>query len=77
MHNRKEEEGMEESSEASESKGLKRSAIINWYLSEFSEDTESEAELIENKALVGKVSDRLTYHEQVIISLTHSLLFSL
>jgi len=72
MHMRKEEEGMEESSEASESTGLKRSAIINWYLSEFSEDIESEAELIEKKALVEKVLDRLTYHDQVIIPLTRS-----
>lgn len=72
MHMRKEEEGMEESSEASETTGLKRSAIINWYLSEFSEDIESEAELIEKKALVEKVLDRLTYHDQVIIPLTRS-----
>lgn len=72
MHMRKEEEGMEESQEASESTGLKRSAIINWYLSEFSEDIESEAELIEKKALVEKVLDRLTYHDQVIIPLTRS-----
>lgn len=72
MHMRKEEEGMEESTEASESTGLKRSAIINWYLSEFSEDIESEAELIEKKALVEKVLDRLTYHDQVIIPLTRS-----
>jgi len=72
MHMRKEEEGMEESSEATDTTGLKRSAIINWYLSEFSEDIESEAELIEKKALVEKVLDRLTYHDQVIIPLTRS-----
>lgn len=72
MHMRKEEEGMEESSEASETTGLKRSAIINWYLSELGEDIESEAELIEKKALVEKVLDRLTYHDQVIIPLTRS-----
>jgi len=72
MHMRKEEQGMEDDSETTESTGLKRSAIINWYLSEFSEDIESEAELIEKKALVEKVLDRLTYHDQVIIPLTRS-----
>merc|ERR1719290_262685 len=72
MHMRKEEESMEESSEATETTGLKRSAIINWYLSELGEDIESEAELIEKKALVEKVLDRLTYHDQVIIPLTRS-----
>jgi len=72
MHMRKEEQTMEESDEATETTGLKRSAIINWYLSEFSEDIESEAELIEKKALCEKVLDRLTYHDQVIIPLTRS-----
>merc|ERR1739838_130736 len=72
MHMRKEEQTMEESDEATETTGLKRSAFINWYLSEFSEDIESEAELIEKKALCEKVLDRLTYHDQVIIPLTRS-----
>ncbi|XP_071550346.1 zygotic DNA replication licensing factor mcm6-B [Panulirus ornatus] len=70
MHMRREEAQMEE--EDSETAGLRRSAVVNWYLNEVSADIESEAELIEKKMLVEKVLDRLTYHDQVIIPLTRS-----
>lgn len=64
MHMRREEALTEsqEGEEGSESAGLRRSAIVNWYLSEISGDLESEAELVEQKVLVEKVLDRLTYH---------------
>lgn len=71
MHMRKEEATMEEE-ESSETAGLRRSAVINWYLNEISGDIETESELIEKKMLVEKVLDRLTYHDQVIIPLTRS-----
>lgn len=61
MHMRKEEATMEEE-ESSETAGLRRSAVINWYLNEISGDIETESELIEKKMLVEKVLDRLTYH---------------
>lgn len=64
MHMRREEASTEspESEEGGESAGLRRSAIVNWYLTEISGDLESEAELKEQKILVEKVLDRLTYH---------------
>ncbi|XP_050721019.1 DNA replication licensing factor MCM6-like [Eriocheir sinensis] len=74
MHMRREEMSTEsqEGEEGSESAGLRRSAIVNWYLSEMSGELESEAELVEQKVLVEKVLDRLTYHDQVIVPLTHT-----
>lgn len=42
-----------------ESEGLKRSKIIDWYLNEISDDIDSEEELFEKKTLVEKVIDRL------------------
>lgn len=65
MHMRREEAQMEE--EVSETAGLRRSAVINWYLNEISAEIESEAELIEKKMLVEKVLDRLTYHVSFFI----------
>ncbi|XP_045624546.1 zygotic DNA replication licensing factor mcm6-B [Procambarus clarkii] len=70
MHMRNEEQRLEE--DESETSGLRRSAIINWYLNEISGDIESEAELVEKKMVVEKVLDRLMYHDQVIIPLTSS-----
>lgn len=61
MHMRREEASMEEE-ESSETAGLRRSAVINWYLNEISGDIETESELIEKKMLVEKVLDRLTYN---------------
>lgn len=70
MYMRREEAKMED--EGSETAGLRKSAVVNWYLNEVSADIESEAELIEKKLVVEKVLDRLTYHDQVIIPLTRS-----
>ncbi|XP_066985351.1 zygotic DNA replication licensing factor mcm6 [Macrobrachium rosenbergii] len=70
MYMRREEAKMED--DGSETAGLRKSAVVNWYLNEVSADIESEAELIEKKLVVEKVLDRLTYHDQVIIPLTRS-----
>ena len=48
--------------------GLKKSEVVNWYLEEIQEEIESEAELVQKKAIVEKVLDRLIYH----VSLPHS-----
>ncbi|XP_077299805.1 minichromosome maintenance 6 [Arctopsyche grandis] len=50
--------------------GIKRSGLINWYLEKIVDQIESEEELLEKKALVEKVIDRLMYHDQVIIPLS-------
>jgi DNA replication licensing factor MCM6 len=44
---------------------LKRSNIVNWYLEQVQDQIETEEELLERKALVEKVIDRLTYHVSV------------
>uniref|UniRef100_A0A0A9X784 DNA replication licensing factor MCM6 n=1 Tax=Lygus hesperus TaxID=30085 RepID=A0A0A9X784_LYGHE len=50
--------------------GIRRSELINWYLEQISHLIETEEELVEKKALVMKVLDRLIYHDSVIIPLT-------
>ncbi|XP_063216814.1 DNA replication licensing factor Mcm6 [Bacillus rossius redtenbacheri] len=52
------------------SAGMQRSEIVSWYLEQIQEHIESEEELLEKKALVEKVIDRLVYHDQVIVALT-------
>ncbi|KAK9747350.1 MCM N-terminal domain [Popillia japonica] len=66
MHMRKEETKVEEGDQG----GIHRSDVIDWYLGTIADQIESEDELLEKKQLVEKVIDRLTYHDQVIISLT-------
>ena len=73
MHMRREEAKVEdEDSTDTETAGLRRSAIINWYLEECEKEIETENELLEKKALIEKVLNRLTYHDQVIIPLSQS-----
>ncbi|XP_066993325.2 DNA replication licensing factor Mcm6 [Anabrus simplex] len=52
--------------------GMRRSEVVAWYLEQIQDQIETEAELLERKALVEKVLDRLIYHDQVIIPLLHS-----
>ena len=60
MYMRREENRLEE--EGSDSEGLNRSQVVNWYLSEIEDDIETEEELLEKKELVEKVIDRLVHH---------------
>ncbi|KAG6461066.1 DNA replication licensing factor Mcm6 [Manduca sexta] len=55
-----------------ESSGMKKSAVVSWYLEQLVAQghIESEDELLERKTLVEKVIDRLMYHDQVIIPLS-------
>ncbi|CAG5013798.1 unnamed protein product [Parnassius apollo] len=55
-----------------ESAGMKKSAVVNWYLEQLvtQGQIENEDELLERKTLVEKVIDRLMYHDQVIIPLS-------
>ncbi|GFG33417.1 hypothetical protein Cfor_10011 [Coptotermes formosanus] len=68
VHMRNEEIRAEREEEGS-SEGLKRSDVVAWYLEQVQDLIESEEELLEKKALVEKVIDRLIYHDQVIIPL--------
>ncbi|XP_063369189.1 DNA replication licensing factor Mcm6 [Cydia amplana] len=55
-----------------ESSGMKKSAVVSWYLEQLVSQgaIEDEDELLERKTLVEKVIDRLMYHDQVIIPLS-------
>jgi len=64
MYMRREENRMED--EGSDSEGLKRSQVVDWYLNEIEDDIETEAELLEKKELVEKVIDRLIHHVRAI-----------
>ncbi|GAB0097318.1 DNA helicase [Sergentomyia squamirostris] len=67
LHMRNEESRLE--SEGSDTEGIRRSDVVNWYLEQCSDQIDTEDELIERKSLVEKVLDRLAYHDQVIIPL--------
>ncbi|XP_020623054.1 zygotic DNA replication licensing factor mcm6-A-like [Orbicella faveolata] len=49
--------------------GLRRSDIVNWYLTTILKDIETEEELAEKKIIVDKVLDRLITHDNVILAL--------
>ncbi|EAT35274.1 AAEL012546-PA [Aedes aegypti] len=67
FHMRAEEERFER--EESQSEGVKKSDLINWYLEQVAEQIETEEELVQRKTLVEKVVDRLIYQDQIIIAL--------
>lgn len=60
LHMRSEEARFER--EESETEGVKKSDLINWYLEQVGEQIESEEELVERKTLIEKVVDRLIIH---------------
>uniref|UniRef100_S4P7J8 Minichromosome maintenance 6 n=1 Tax=Pararge aegeria TaxID=116150 RepID=S4P7J8_9NEOP len=64
-------EEVEAESKGEESSGMRKSAVVSWYLEQLVSQghIESEDELLERKTLVEKVIDRLMYHDQVIIPL--------
>ena len=72
LHMRAEESKMD--SGESDSEGVRREDLINWYLEQVGDDIESEDDLIERKTLVEKVIDRLMNHDQVIIPLRTTIL---
>lgn len=59
---RREEQQAEEGGEDSKEKGVSRSEVVAWYLENVQDQIETEEELVERKALVEKVIDRLIYH---------------
>jgi len=53
-----------------ETESSRKSALINWYLNEISDEIETEEELTEKKLMVERVINRLIYQDQVIIPLS-------
>ncbi|XP_077993702.1 zygotic DNA replication licensing factor mcm6-B-like [Glandiceps talaboti] len=70
LYMRKKEEELEASDE--ESGGIRRSALVEWYLKEMESDIETEEELIQEKTKIEKVIDRLSQHDQVLIELART-----
>ena len=54
--------------EAGETEGIRRTDLIQWYLSE-TQDIQTESELVEKKILCDKVIDRLILKDGVLIAL--------
>lgn len=65
-------EEVEAETRGEESAGMRKSAVVSWYLEQLvgQGQIENEDELLERKTLVEKVIDRLMYHDQVIIPLS-------
>ncbi|KAJ1527696.1 hypothetical protein ONE63_007655 [Megalurothrips usitatus] len=67
IYMRREEEQAEDTEDG---KGVRRSEVVTWYIENIQDQIESEEELVERKALVEKVIDRLIFHDQIIIPLS-------
>ncbi|XP_015600905.1 DNA replication licensing factor Mcm6 [Cephus cinctus] len=67
LYMRNEENRIESEDENKE--GTKKSELVAWYLDQIQDQIDSEEELLERKALVEKIIDRLIYHDQIIIPL--------
>ncbi|KAK5649845.1 hypothetical protein RI129_000874 [Pyrocoelia pectoralis] len=50
--------------------GVTRNDVINWYLELIGDQIETDDELVEKQEMIGKVIDRLTYHDEILIPLT-------
>ncbi|XP_002733704.1 zygotic DNA replication licensing factor mcm6-B [Saccoglossus kowalevskii] len=68
LYMRQQEEQLEESGD--DEGGVRRSALVEWYLKEMETDIETEEELLQEKVKVEKVIDRLAHHDQVLIELS-------
>lgn len=55
--------------EGSDTEGVKKSELVQWYLEQISDMLESEDDLIERKILVERLIERLVTHDQVLIPL--------
>jgi DNA replication licensing factor MCM6 len=63
------EEEMKCISQGSDTEGIKRSDLVQWYLEQIQEMLETEEDLIERKLLVERLIERLITHDQVLIPL--------
>lgn len=55
--------------EGSDTEGVKKSELVQWYLEQISDMIDSEDDLIERKILVERLIERLVTHDQVLIPL--------
>lgn len=50
--------------------GMKKSALVNWYLEQIADDLEDENELLQQRQIIEKVIYRLTHHDKILIELS-------
>jgi len=55
--------------QGTDTEGIKKSELVQWYLEQIEDMLESEDDLIERKVLVERLIDRLITHDQVLIPL--------
>uniref|UniRef100_A0A1A8IXZ2 DNA replication licensing factor MCM6 n=1 Tax=Nothobranchius kuhntae TaxID=321403 RepID=A0A1A8IXZ2_NOTKU len=58
--------------DADQEEELRKNAVINWYLKEIESDIDSEEELINKKALIEKVIQRLVHYDHILIELSQA-----
>ncbi|XP_041805376.1 DNA replication licensing factor MCM6 [Chelmon rostratus] len=58
--------------EAEEEEELKKSAVVNWYLTEIESEIDSEEELVNKKGLIEKVIHRLVHYDHILIELSQA-----
>ncbi|MEQ2314796.1 Zygotic DNA replication licensing factor mcm6-B [Ameca splendens] len=58
--------------DAEEEEELRKTAVVNWYLTEIESEIDSEEELINRKGLIEKVIDRLVHYDHILIELTQA-----
>lgn len=58
--------------QGTDTEGIKKSELVQWYLEQIEEMLENEEDLIERKILVERLIDRLITHDQVLIPLRTS-----
>lgn len=55
--------------QGSDTEGVKKSELVQWYLEQIEDMLESEDDLVERKVLVERLIDRLITHDQVLVPL--------
>ncbi|XP_063986707.1 DNA replication licensing factor Mcm6 [Diachasmimorpha longicaudata] len=61
----------ENNTEDEDEAGIRKSELVAWYLDQIQDQIDSEEELLERKALVEKIIDRLTYTDNIFITLAN------
>uniref|UniRef100_A0A1I8HJ43 DNA helicase n=1 Tax=Macrostomum lignano TaxID=282301 RepID=A0A1I8HJ43_9PLAT len=59
-----------QAAEQSETMGMRKSQLINWYLNEIEDQIASEADLLEKRRMVEKIIQRLVTHDNVVIQVS-------
>ncbi|XP_011303626.1 DNA replication licensing factor Mcm6 [Fopius arisanus] len=61
----------ESGAEGDDEPGIRKSELVAWYLDQIQDQIDSEEELLERKGIVEKIIDRLTYTDNIFITLAN------